>query len=166
MFRGFHHFDFGALHDKVLEKGDFKYLVLDLLKEKPRYGYEIIRALEERFLGFYTPSPGAVYPTLQMFEELGYVTVSELDGKKIYTITDAGREFLAKRADLVERILERANRSWGTSGRQQLSDLLRDLRDLEHFIHRQARRIDAEKQRQIQEVIAWALQDISAILQS
>jgi DNA-binding PadR family transcriptional regulator len=61
------------------------------------HGYEMIKALEEKSGGFYTPSPGSVYPTLQMLEEGGYVTVSEVEGKKVYTITDAGRAMLAER---------------------------------------------------------------------
>lgn len=61
------------------------------------HGYEMIKALEEKSGGFYTPSPGSIYPTLQMLEEGGYVTVSEVEGKKVYTITESGRGLLAER---------------------------------------------------------------------
>jgi DNA-binding PadR family transcriptional regulator len=74
-----------------------KYVLLELLQERPMHGYEMIKALEEKSGGFYTPSPGSVYPTLQMLEEGGYVTASESEGKKVYTITDAGRALLAER---------------------------------------------------------------------
>ena len=68
-----------------------------LLKDKPRHGYEIIREMEEKFGGFYTPSPGAVYPTLQWLEDMGYVTVLAQDGKKTYTITEEGLKFSLRR---------------------------------------------------------------------
>ncbi len=76
-------------------RGDLKYALLELLEERPMHGYELMKALQERTGGMYTPSAGSVYPTLQMFEDRGFVTVSEVEGKKVYTITDAGREFLA-----------------------------------------------------------------------
>jgi DNA-binding PadR family transcriptional regulator len=75
-------------------RGDLKYVLLELLQERPMHGYEMMKALQERTGGRYTPSAGSVYPTLQMLEDRGFVTVSEADGKKVYQITDAGREFL------------------------------------------------------------------------
>ena len=75
-------------------RGDMKYALLWLLQERPMHGYEMIKALEQRSGGFYSPSPGSIYPTLQMLEEGGFVTGSEVEGKKVYTITDAGRALL------------------------------------------------------------------------
>lgn len=75
-------------------RGDMKYALLWLLQERPMHGYEMIKALEQRSGGFYTPSPGSIYPTLQMLEEGGYATGSEVEGKKVYTITDTGRALL------------------------------------------------------------------------
>ena len=86
------------------QKGDLKYVVLGLIKDKPRYGYEIIKALEEKSHGFYTPSPGVVYPTLQMLEEMGYASSAERDGKKVYTITEEGSKFLAENVDLANEV--------------------------------------------------------------
>ena len=83
----------GRWQESPFQKGDLKYVILDLIKEKPRYGYEIIRDLEERSHGFYTPSPGVIYPTLQMLEETGYTSSAEQDGKRVYTITEEGRQF-------------------------------------------------------------------------
>lgn len=76
-----------------MRRGDMKFLLLEVLKEGPRHGYEIITELESRFRG-YRPSPGSVYPTLQMLEEGGFVTSREVDGKKVYTITDKGLKLL------------------------------------------------------------------------
>jgi DNA-binding PadR family transcriptional regulator len=81
----------------MVERGGMKYALLELLQERPKHGYEMIKELEERFGGFYAPSPGSVYPTLQLLEDQGYVTSSVEEGKKVYTITDTGRAFLAER---------------------------------------------------------------------
>ncbi len=77
-------------------RGDVKFALLELLQERPMHGYEMMKALEERSGGFYTPSAGSIYPTLQMLEDRGLVTVQEVEGKKIYTITDAGRALLTE----------------------------------------------------------------------
>ena len=82
-----------------MRRGDIKFLLLEILKEKgPRHGYEIINGLEGRFRG-YRASPGSVYPTLQMLEEGGFVTSEQIDGKKVYTITDAGLKLLEERGE-------------------------------------------------------------------
>jgi DNA-binding PadR family transcriptional regulator len=77
-------------------RGDVKYALLELLRERPMHGYEMIKALEEKSGGFYTPSAGTIYPTLQLLEDRGLVTVSEAEGKKVYSITDTGQAFLAE----------------------------------------------------------------------
>jgi DNA-binding PadR family transcriptional regulator len=75
-------------------RGDVKFALLKLLQERPMHGYEMMKALEERSGGFYAPSAGTIYPTLQMLEDRGLVSVEEVEGKKVYNITDAGRTFL------------------------------------------------------------------------
>ncbi len=65
-----------------------------MIAEQPRHGYELIKVLEERYAGFYRPSPGSVYPTLQLLEDEGSVTSEPVEGKRVYTITDAGRRLL------------------------------------------------------------------------
>jgi DNA-binding PadR family transcriptional regulator len=80
----------------TVRRGDMKFRILELLTEGPRHGYQIIRDLEERNEG-YRASPGSVYPTLQMLEDGGFVTSETVDGKRVYTIADAGRTLLAER---------------------------------------------------------------------
>src|SRR6266540_3292714 len=75
-------------------RGDIKYVLLELLAEQPRHGYELIKELEQRYAGFYWPSPGSVYPTLQLLEDEGHLTSETIDGKRVYTITDSGRQLL------------------------------------------------------------------------
>jgi DNA-binding PadR family transcriptional regulator len=99
---------------RMFEQGDLRYVVLRLLEEKPRHGYEIIKALEERFGGAYAPSPGAVYPTLQLLEDLGYTRiVPGPEGKKVYEITDEGRAHLAENQATVDTIFDRISKMVG-----------------------------------------------------
>jgi DNA-binding PadR family transcriptional regulator len=84
---------------------DLHLIILALLEGKPRHGYELIKALEERSGGFYTPSPGMIYPALTYLEEIGYATVEADGAKKLYHITDAGRSHLAENRDIVDTML-------------------------------------------------------------
>ena len=87
---------------KMLADGDLRLIVLALLSEGPRHGYEIIKALEEKSSGVYSPSPGVVYPTLTYLEEVGYATSNAEGSKKVYSITDAGRAFLEENREVAE----------------------------------------------------------------
>ncbi len=92
---------------QIFESGEVKFVILRLLKEKPRHGYEIIKALEEKMAGCYTPSAGTVYPTLQLLEDQGYVRVVETEGKKVYHITSEGEKFLEENRDVLDEIFDR-----------------------------------------------------------
>ncbi len=94
----------------TVRRGDMKFRILDLLTEGPRHGYQIIRDLEERNEG-YRASPGSVYPTLQMLEDGGFVSSENVDGKRVYTIADAGRSLLAERTPESEDDDERGERA-------------------------------------------------------
>jgi DNA-binding PadR family transcriptional regulator len=88
-----------------LASGDLQLVLLALLAERPSHGYELIKALEERSDGFYSPSPGMVYPALTWLEEVGYASVTAEGTKKLYSITEAGREYLAKHQDAAHAML-------------------------------------------------------------
>ncbi len=94
----------------VFRHGRLRLYLLKLLDESPRHGYEVIRLLQDRFLGVYAPSPGTIYPRLARLEEDGLVTHEEVDGKKVYSITDKGREEIRSRlsdlADLEDELTE------------------------------------------------------------
>jgi len=94
-------------------RGDVKYALLELLQDRPMHGYEMMKALEEKSGGFYVPSAGTIYPTLQMLEDRGLVTSSEVEGKKVYSISEAGRATLAERHKGEE---EFAGPPWGRGG--------------------------------------------------
>jgi DNA-binding PadR family transcriptional regulator len=149
--------------ERVFEKGDFKYVILDLLQEQPSHGYQLIRRIEERFGGRYAPSPGVLYPTLQMLEDMGCVTATQDEGRKVYAITDEGRRLLADRGERVEGIRERAHR-W--RGGRHGEDFYQALRDLASFLggYGNTWDVDGEKARRIGDVIARARREIEAIL--
>ncbi|MBS0365155.1 MAG: helix-turn-helix transcriptional regulator [Proteobacteria bacterium] len=90
---------------RKLASGDLQLVLLALLAERPSHGYELIKALEERSGGFYTPSPGMVYPALTWLEEMGYASVTTEGARKLYQVTDAGREYLAQHQDAAEAML-------------------------------------------------------------
>lgn len=94
---------FGA--GRKLGSSDLQLLILALLAEKPSHGYEIIKALEERSNGYYSPSPGMVYPALTYLEELGHTTVAAEGAKKLYSITEGGRAHLESNRAAVDAIL-------------------------------------------------------------
>jgi DNA-binding PadR family transcriptional regulator len=97
----------GRRRTQMFESGEMKFVILRLLKEKPRHGYEVIKALEEKLAGYYTPSAGTVYPTLQLLEDEGYVHVVETDGKKVYHVTPEGERYLEEHRDLLDEIIDR-----------------------------------------------------------
>ena len=99
-----------------LASGDLQLVLLALLADRPSHGYELIKALEERSGGFYAPSPGMVYPALTWLDEVGYASVAAEGTKKLYSITDAGREYLKDNqdaADAMLRQLEHIGRKMG-----------------------------------------------------
>jgi len=98
----------GRRGERVFDQGDLRYVMLKLIAEAPRHGYEIIKAIEDKVGGAYSPSPGVIYPTLTLLEELGYVAVESAEGgKKLYRITPAGAAELAEKAAVVEAIFSR-----------------------------------------------------------
>ncbi|HEY9131612.1 MAG TPA: PadR family transcriptional regulator, partial [Dyella sp.] len=97
---------------RMFGHGDLKLLLLALLEQQPRHGYELIRTIEDMFHGHYSPSPGAIYPTLTMLEEMGHTRVqSEQGGRKLYAITDEGRRFLDENRAAVEAMTQRTEHS-------------------------------------------------------
>ncbi len=93
---------------RVFDQGDLRLLLLSLIAEQPSHGYELIRSIEEKLGGAYSPSPGIVYPTLTLLEELGYATVQAQEGgRKLYSVTEAGRAYLAEQGDAVDVVRRR-----------------------------------------------------------
>jgi DNA-binding PadR family transcriptional regulator len=93
---------------RVFDQGDLRYVLLGLIAESPRHGYELIKAIEEKFGGTYSPSPGVIYPTLTLLEELGYIRPENAEGtRKQYVVTPEGTTFLAANQAVVDQIFAR-----------------------------------------------------------
>ena len=100
----------GPRRRQTFEPGQMRLVILKLLHERPRHGYDIIKALEELFSGSYSPSAGTVYPTLSLLEELAQVEATQEGGRRVYRLTKAGNEELHKRSKEVEEIFARVGR--------------------------------------------------------
>ena len=106
-------------------------MILHLIAEKPRHGYEIIKAIEEQVAGAYSPSPGVIYPTLTLLEELAYVTVSAGDGaKKLHQITAEGRAFLDANHRTVDALLARMAEASRVQGGGPAPQIVRAMENL------------------------------------
>src|SRR5260221_5706816 len=105
----------------VFRHGRLRLYLLRLLDEEPRHGYEVIRLLRDRFMGVYAPSPGTIYPRLARLEEEGLVTHDEENGRKVYRITEAGREELRSRGDELQELEQELSAS--------VSDIVREVKE-------------------------------------
>ncbi len=127
-FRAGHHGP-GGSRRRMFDQGDLRLVILHLISERPRYGYDIIKAIEEKLSGLYSPSPGVVYPTLTLLEEMGLIAAQTTDGKKLFAITDQGREQLQANDAAVQAILERMQ----TAGAAYGGGAPQILRAMENF---------------------------------
>jgi DNA-binding PadR family transcriptional regulator len=115
----------------MFAQGDLRYVVLKLISEKPSHGYEIIKAIEDRLAGAYSPSPGVVYPTLTLLEELGQIRVQETDGpRKLFAITPEGEAALEQNRALVDSIFGRIAEISARHGGGLAPQILRALENL------------------------------------
>ena len=107
----------GLRMGRKFSAADLQLVLLALLAQQPSHGYELIKALEERSGGFYVPSPGVVYPALTYLEEIGHASVAAEGSKKLYSITDAGREYLDRHRDTAQAMLDQLERIGRRMGR-------------------------------------------------
>ena len=150
--------------ERFFGRGDLKVVILELLKDQPRHGYDIIRALEERMRGRYRPSPGSVYPTLQMLEDLGYVTSTQQEGKKVYTITDEGRRYLDEQQSTVDDIRSRISAGWDAAQRPEVSDLMHEVQQLARALFRSGTHSlhETDRLKRLREIVARARAEVEA----
>jgi DNA-binding PadR family transcriptional regulator len=131
----------------VFRHGSLRLYLLRLLDEEPRHGYEVIRLLRDRFMGVYSPSPGTIYPRLARLEEEGLVTHDEVDGRKVYRITEAGRDELRSRSDELDELEEELSASVSDIVREVREDVrqtVRSLREELTWAARESRRMGKE----------------------
>ncbi len=106
----------GGRRRRMFDQGDLRLVILQLISDKPRYGYDIIKAIEEKLSGLYSPSPGVVYPTLTLLEEMGLIAAQTAEGKKLYAITDQGRTQLDADRAAVDALFERMQEAGAAYG--------------------------------------------------
>jgi DNA-binding PadR family transcriptional regulator len=154
----------GRRRRQWFESGDMKYVILKLVQEKPRHGYEVMKELEERMHGCYTPSPGTVYPTLQWLEDEGLVTAKVVEGKKVFEITDAGRAFLEEHRDVVEEIFDRVEQTVERVMGGAMVDVNRAVGRLVKAVYRTGWKVrDDGARKQVADVLARAAAEIEAL---
>ena len=144
--------------------GDMKYVILKLLRDKPKHGYEVMKDLEERMHGCYSPSPGTVYPTLQWLEDEGLVVSRDVEGKKVYEITDTGRAFLDEHKDTVEDIFDRVRETVERTVGGSMAEVNRALGQLVKTVYRTGWKVDNDAARKrVAEVLTKAAAEIEGL---
>ena len=123
----------------VFGHGRLRLYLLKLLEESPRHGYEVIRLLQDRFLGVYSPSPGTIYPRLARLESEGLVSHEVIKGKKVYSLTDKGREELRRRMDELAELEEEISASAQEFAREVQQDVRQTVRTLREELTQAAR---------------------------
>jgi DNA-binding PadR family transcriptional regulator len=123
----------------VFRHGRLRLYLLRLLDEEPRHGYEVIRLLRDRFMGVYAPSPGTIYPRLARLEEEGLVTHDDENGRKVYRITEAGREELRNRGAELDELEEELSASVSDIVREVREDVRETVRSMREELTRAAR---------------------------
>jgi DNA-binding PadR family transcriptional regulator len=146
------------------ERGEVRLLILDALADKGRHGYDVIQVIGEKSGGAYRPSPGTIYPTLQMLEEMGHVRTTEQDGRKIYELTDAGRQELEAHREEVEDAYERMG---GGASHADFHELAHMLRRLMRGVRRGLRhgRLGPSRWKEIESILQEAMERIEKVLE-
>ena len=143
----------------AFRKGGLQYLILQALAEKPMHGYDIIRSLSEEFGGFYQPSAGAIYPTLQTLEDQEYVKGEEKEGKRTYSITEKGKEHLKESVEKYKAMIEKRKALFG-----ERRSLNRELRNLASLVMTNYRDLTPEKADRIAQILKEARRKIDDII--
>lgn len=146
----------------MFDAGSLRLVVLGLIAEEPRHGYDIIKALETKFQGAYSPSPGAIYPMLQMLEEADLVASEANGNKRRYSITDQGREYIAEHAAELDRINAQIDATSEDVSAVSLGD---EVRDLAKAVFMRVRRgtLNADQARKARDILKRARRELEDI---
>ena len=147
----------------VFGHGRLRLYLLKLLEESPRHGYEVIRLLQDRFLGVYSPSPGTIYPRLARLEEDGLVTHEVINGKKVFTLTDKGRAEINSRLDELAELEQEITESVRGIAREVQQDIRQTVRSLREGLTQMTREVrnaaqDAQRTAWRQQRAEWERQ--------
>jgi DNA-binding PadR family transcriptional regulator len=131
----------GGAGGRFFEQGDLRYVILKLIGDKPAHGYEIIKAIEDRLGGAYSPSPGVIYPTLTLLEETGLIAAAQSEGpRKLYEITEEGRATLQRDKAAVDAIFARMDEINARLGGGPAPQLIRAFQNLKTALRLRVRR--------------------------
>lgn len=146
---------FGGRGGRMFGHGDLRLVLLALIAEKPRHGYDLIRAIEEKFGGNYAPSPGAVYPTLTLLEEQDYIVAESQTGtKKLYQVTEAGRRFLEENSVALKGIQARMDLAAQAFAMHSTPESVREaMRTLKQSLHMRRGPWTAEEAERVRKLI-------------
>ena len=147
---------------RLFDAGDLKLVILKLLSEQPSYGYQLMKTMEERLAGGYTPSAGVIYPTLTMLEEEGLASVSNSDdNKKVYTVTAAGLKFLVENKQRIEELFARLDEARGGFERGRAPEIMKAFMNLRSAVMtRVSREASSEQIKKVTEAINAAARAI------
>jgi DNA-binding PadR family transcriptional regulator len=143
--------------------GDLRYVILQLISEKPSHGYEIIKSIQERLGGMYAPSPGVVYPMLTMLEETGHATVVTEGARKLYTITEEGSKALAENKAVVEALFARMDRTRTEHEGQRPQQIERAVENFRMALRMKPRPLTIEQIHAITDIIDSAAKQIERV---
>lgn len=149
---------------RMFGHGDLKLLLLALIEQEPRHGYELIRTIEDMFHGQYSPSPGTVYPTLTLLEEMGYVAAQSAEGgRKRFAITNEGRAFLDENRDTVEAVMESTERKARFAAKLATPMAIRDaVHALKHALAMRVSKWDKAEAERVVAILERAAREIAA----
>jgi DNA-binding PadR family transcriptional regulator len=158
-----HHFGFAPINEGMgrgfgVRRGEFRFLVLIALSERPMHGYGLIQEIGRTYQR--PVSAGLVYPTLQELEDMGYVVSKEKDGKKVYSITIEGKNYLGDNEEVVDRL--KAGQEYADKIGQ--FDFVKDLRDIQAMLMVNTEYIDNKKMKRIQEAVTEAKRKVASIV--
>jgi DNA-binding PadR family transcriptional regulator len=152
-------------HGRFFDNGEVRLAILSLLADGPKHGYQLIKEMQERSGGIYRASAGTVYPTLQLLEDEAMIESEKQEGRRVYSLTDAGRAELGRDPEAIHRIWERAE-SWGDwAGQVNSKTLLVTAGSLKKFVKSALRAAhsaegDARREEQVKKIIRRACEDL------
>jgi len=148
------------------ERGEVRYLILGVLADGPCHGYQIIQTIEQRSNGAYRPSPGTIYPNLQLLEEMGSIEAQQEEGRKVYSLTEQGRQEYEERREDVEDSFERLDSHADWVQAFDFHELSRRVRRLLRGVGKGVRtgRVGRSEMKQIRQAIDEAIERIEDIL--
>lgn len=141
-----------------VKRGEFRFLVLIALNEKPMHGYALIQEIGRTYQR--PVSAGQVYPTLQEFEDMGLVSSREEEGKKVYSITTEGKRYLKDNKDVVSRLKEGQD----YAGKVRQFSFMKDLRDMQVMIMMNAEYITNDKMKKIEEILCESKRQVASVI--